>query len=118
MTMFMIASLNAMRCPRSLTSFALNLALFPRIFELLRYYSNITSDLEITVWFNDLNKSQIDTRVDKIDRVKELYTQSFVSSLNGVNVRFFKEDFQKIHLEAIQFFKRLNKAKALFFIDP
>ena len=79
------------------------------------YYSNNNSIPNMTVWFNDIGKSELEDGY-KVDRVKRI-SNSFTFPSN-VDVKFFKKDYREIFPEAIELIEKTKNAKGLFFVDP
>ena len=57
------------------------------------YYSNKNSIPNMTVWFNDMEKSKLEEgyKVDRVQRIREKMTIP-----RNVDIRFFKEDYREI----------------------
>ncbi|MDD2922013.1 MAG: three-Cys-motif partner protein TcmP [Anaerolineales bacterium] len=79
------------------------------------YYSNRNLIPNMTVWFNDIGKSDFEDGY-KVDRVKHIYDAMLIPS--NVDVRFFKEDYRDIFPKAIELVKQTKDSKGLFFVDP
>lgn len=79
------------------------------------YYANKNSIPNMTVWFNDNGKSELEDG-DKVDRVERISNSLTIPS--NVEVRFFKEDYREIFPKAIELVEQTKDAKGLFFIDP
>jgi three-Cys-motif partner protein len=81
------------------------------------YYSNNKSCPEIEIWFNDKDKSFIESDKLKIERVKALSSKIFCPP--NVHVQYFDKDFQDIFPKVVDVLANLkNEEKALLFIDP
>ena len=79
------------------------------------YYSNKNSIPNMTVWFNDIGKSELEEGY-KVDRVKRIRDSLTIPS--NVDVKFFKKNYREIFPEAIELVKQTKDAKGLFFVDP
>ena len=79
------------------------------------YYSNKNSIPNMTVWFNDIGKSELEDGY-KVDRVKRISDSIAIPS--SIDVRFFKEDYREIFPKAIELVEQTKDAKGLFFVDP
>jgi len=79
------------------------------------YYSNHNSIPNMTVWFNDIGKSELEDgfKTDRVKRIRDAFTIPA-----NVDVRFFKKDYREIFPEAIEFVEQTKDAKGLFFVDP
>lgn len=79
------------------------------------YYSNKNSIPNMTVWFNDMEKSKLEEgyKVDRVQRIREKMTIP-----GNVDIRFFKEDYREIFPKAIEIVEQTRDAKGLFFVDP
>jgi len=80
------------------------------------YYSNNHSCPNLTVWFNDISRSEIEQGVSKIDRVKRFAEKIYRPQ--NVTVEFFQEDYESLYSKAIKLVNSTSRAKGLFFIDP
>jgi three-Cys-motif partner protein len=80
------------------------------------YYSNNQSSPNITAWFNDSGKSEIEPGVLKIDRVKRFGEK--VYRPQNVNVEFFQEDYENTFPRAVQLVNNSYRTKGIFFVDP
>lgn len=80
------------------------------------YYSNNQSCPNITVWFNDIGKSEIERGVLKIDRVKRFGEKIYHPE--NVHIDFFHEDYESLCSKAVKLVNSTHRAKGLFFIDP
>jgi three-Cys-motif partner protein len=80
------------------------------------YYSNNQSCPKVTVWFNDIGKSEIEQGVLKIDRVKRFGEKIYRPQ--NVKVEFFQDDYKSLYPKAVQLVNSTYRAKGLFFIDP
>ncbi|HQU36391.1 MAG TPA: three-Cys-motif partner protein TcmP [Anaerolineales bacterium] len=79
------------------------------------YYSNKNSIPNMTVWFNDIGKSELEDEY-KADRVRKKSEKFAIPS--NVDVRFFRKDYRDIFPEAIELVQQTRDSKGLFFIDP
>jgi three-Cys-motif partner protein len=79
------------------------------------YDSNKSSIPNMTVWFNDIEKSKLEDGY-KVDRVERISRTLMIPS--NVDIRFFKKDYREIFPEAIELVEQTKDAKGLFFIDP
>jgi three-Cys-motif partner protein len=80
------------------------------------YYSNNQSSPNITAWFNDSGKSEIEPGVLKIDRVKR-FGEKVYRPQNG-NVVFLQEDYENTFPRAVQLVNNSYRTKGIFFVDP
>lgn len=81
------------------------------------YYANKNTCPDIDIWFNDKDKSGIDTNEYKIDRVKKCCQEIF-TPLN-VNINYTHGDYSEILPEVINKLKSLLESeRALLFLDP
>ena len=80
------------------------------------YVENNNRCPNITVWFNDIGKSDIQKGLYKIDRVKSISVKMPIP--DNVDIKFEKEDFRDIYPRAIGLLKSTKDARGLFFIDP
>lgn len=71
---------------------------------------------QIEIWFNDLNMSEIEPEISKIQRIKNLISKETIP--NGVTIKYFGEDYNIVLPKAISEIERSTKSKGLFFIDP
>ena len=84
---------------------------------LSQHYSvqkNTRPNLEVL--FNDLENSQIEKGLSKIDRVKR-FSQKY-SFPQSVKINFSQKDYDEILPQLIKRVNNQEKSKALFFIDP
>lgn len=79
------------------------------------YYSNKNSIPNMTVWFNDIGKSELEDgyKVDRVERISKK-----ISIPSNIDIRFFKEDYRNIFSKAIELVEQTKDAKGLFFVDP
>jgi three-Cys-motif partner protein len=80
------------------------------------YYENNQKSLNITVWFNDFGKSEIDNGIYKVERVEKIVSGMFVPP--KVKIEYKKEDFRDIYPDALAELNNTKDSKGLFFIDP
>lgn len=79
------------------------------------YYSNNNSIPNMTVWFNDIGKSELEEGF-KVDRVESISKK--ISIPSNVDIKFSKEDYRNIFPKAIKLVEQTKDAKGLFFVDP
>ena len=60
------------------------------------YNENKGKSLNITIWFNDFEKSEIDNELYKVERVKKIVSEMFVPS--NVEIKYDKKDLGVFHL--------------------
>jgi len=80
------------------------------------YFANNQSCPNMTVWFNDKDKSQIEPDKFKIDRVKERCSKIFKP--DNVEVIYSKDDYVDLYPKVVNKIERLGNEKLLLFIDP
>ncbi|MEO5886185.1 MAG: three-Cys-motif partner protein TcmP [Anaerolineales bacterium] len=80
------------------------------------YFANQNSCPDMTVWFNDNGLSEIEAGAYKVDRVENTSSTIFIPQ--NVEIKFYREDYERILPKAIDLVSRTDDAKGLFFIDP
>lgn len=81
------------------------------------YFSNKKTCPDMSVWFNDKDKSEIEKEKYKIERVKEKCSKIFKP--NNVSIEYTKEDYREIYPKIIQKINSFTKTeRLLLFIDP
>jgi three-Cys-motif partner protein len=80
------------------------------------YFANKQTCPNLTIWFNDNGKSEIEDGIDKIDRVQRISSKMFIPP--NVDLYFSKEDYREKYPKAVEEVKKTRDAKGLFFIDP
>ena len=80
------------------------------------YTKNNKTRPNLDVLFNDLEDSQIESRVSKIDRVRR-FSQNY-SLPKNVTIDFSQKDYDEILPQLIKRVNQQQRSKALFFIDP
>ncbi len=80
------------------------------------YYANNQSCPNMKVWFNDKDKSKIETDKFKIERVKERCSTIFKP--NNVEVEYSKDDYSDLYPKIVSRIRDLENEKLLLFIDP
>jgi three-Cys-motif partner protein len=80
------------------------------------YHENNGKSLDITVWFNDFGKSEIESGLYKVERVEKIISKMFIPS--NIKIEYYKKDFRDIYPDAINLLNRTKDSKGLFFIDP
>ncbi len=82
------------------------------------YLANNQACPNIQVWFNDKGMSQIEKGISKVSRVKSYVDPIHVELPSNVIIDYFMEDYDQIHMRALQLIQRTPNSKSLFFIDP
>jgi len=78
--------------------------------------SNKDTGKEIEIWFNDIGMSNIEPKISKIERVKNIVNSMEIPTI--IDINYFQEDFKNILPKAIHSINSHQKAKGIFFIDP
>lgn len=80
------------------------------------HFANKQTCPNMTIWFNDIGKSEIEDGVYKVDRVEQITSGMFIPP--NVEIQYYRKDYRDIYRLAINEVKRTKDAKGLFFIDP
>ncbi len=81
------------------------------------YFSNNNTCPNINIWFNDSGKSEIDTELLKIERIKKIASTIFTPT--NVSITYTSIEYLEVVDEVIAQLQKLSQSeRALLFIDP
>lgn len=80
------------------------------------FFTNKRNVTDMTVWFNDNGRSEIDPSVDKVDRVQSKCDEIFRPP--NVKVEYYKENYDAVRDRAVDLVSRTDDSRGLFFLDP
>ena len=81
------------------------------------FFANNETSPNIDIWFNDSEKSEIESEVYKIERVKKFITEIFRPS--NVNIEYTQTEYSNVIKAVISQLQKIKDSdRALLFIDP